>query len=581
MHRFLLALLGPLLACLPPTVRARIYRFRALIRRSKYARSGGYPDWQRALNASTDIWTRTCTDDHGKAKVLIATSVGAHLPSVAMESTLAVALKLRGAQVHVLLCDGVLPACMDCEYRWFPTKDLQDSFIHSGPGHLCRHCFSPAAEMFRSLGVTVHRYSDYLADEDKAMSSAIESSLDAAQIRDFTHEGLTIGEHAYAGALRFFARGDLVDEPNGVAVLRVYLRAALLTAIVARRLLKQHRYECAVFNHGIYVPQGIIGACARASDIRVVNWNPGYRRGCFIFSHSDTYHHTMMTEPVSVWENMRWTSEADAQITDYLRSRWTGAMDWIWFHDRPMFGIEDIERELGIDLSRQTIGMLTNVIWDAQLHYPANAFSNMLEWITITIDYFAGRPDLQLLIRVHPAEIRGTLPSRQCVVDEICRLYPSLPRNVFIIRPESRLSTYAAMAQCDSVLIYGTKTGVELTGMGVPAIVAGEAWIRNKGITIDVTSRDEYLATLDTLPLGKRLASDIIHRARRYAYHFFFRRMIPLEFMQDVQALPRFRPETENLEPYLPGSSKGLDVICQGILDGSDFIYPAEQLAQS
>ena len=41
--------------------------------------------------------------------------------------------------------------------------------------------------------------------------------------------------------------------------------------------------------------------------------------------------------------------------------------------------------------------MLTNVMWDAQLHYPANAFSSMLDWIIETIDYFMTDQTLSLL----------------------------------------------------------------------------------------------------------------------------------------------------------------------------------------
>ena len=65
------------------------------------------------------------------------------------------------------------------------------------------------------------------------------------------------------------------------------------------------------------------------------------------------------------------------------------------------------------------IGLLTNVSWDAQLHYPANAFPSMLEWLVQTCEYFATRPDLQLLIRVHPAEISGFPVSRQPILSEL------------------------------------------------------------------------------------------------------------------------------------------------------------------
>src|SRR5262245_18244532 len=99
----------------------------------------------------------------------------------------------------------------------------------------------------------------------------------------------------------------------------------------------------------------------------------------------------------------------------------------------------------------------------------------MLAWILETIRQLTRRRDLQLLIRIHPAEIRGSIPSRQPILAEIRKAFPQLPANVFVIPPENDSSTYAAMYQCNAVLIYGTKTGVELTSAGIPVVVAGEA----------------------------------------------------------------------------------------------------------
>ena len=202
----------------------------------------------------------------------------------------------------------------------------------------------------------------------------------------------------------------------------------------------------------------------------------------------------------------------------------------------------------------------------------------MLAWVFQTIEYFKARPDLQLVLRVHPAEIRGTARSRQPLVPEIARAFPELPPNVFIIPPESQVSTYAAMALADAVIIYGTKTGVELTSMGIPTIVAGEAWIRNKGLTLDANTPDEYFRILDRLPLGERLPAEQVTRARMYAYHFFFRRMVPLPFMRPTGAWPPYEVQIEALDDLLPGRFPGLDVLCDGILTGAPFVYPAEQL---
>ncbi len=63
-----------------------------------------------------------------------------------------------------------------------------------------------------------------------------------------------------------------------------------------------------------------------------------------------------------------------------------------------------------------------------------------------------------------------------------------------------------------------------------------------------------------------------ILRARKYAYHFFFRRMIPLSFMEPTGKVPPYRINLPNLAGLSPGASEGLDVICDGILNRGDFI---------
>ena len=70
------------------------------------------PDWRPLLRASADAWRQAIADATGGPRVLIATAVGGHPPSTTVESLLAVALTLRGANVQMLLCDERLPACL-------------------------------------------------------------------------------------------------------------------------------------------------------------------------------------------------------------------------------------------------------------------------------------------------------------------------------------------------------------------------------------------------------------------------------------------------------------------------------------
>ena len=557
---------------------------RALLKRSvrlrllaRWARVNtyAYPRWSSILEKDRALWSDARARARGGPKILVATGVGGHPYAAALESLVAAALTLRGADVHLLLCDSVLAACEMADTTWFPEVG---TFARSGPQRsLCDVCFSPAARSYRALGLPVLRYSEFVTPVERRQIEGAVHALPRERLLEYAVDGIKLGEHAKAGALRFYARGDLDTEPHAEAVLRRYLTASTVTLTMAQRLFTQREFACAVFQHGIYVPQGVFGDVARQRNVRVVNWNLAYRKRRFLFSHGDTYHRTMMSEPTSNWEDLDLRPPLERGLLDYLKSRWTGARDWIGYHDRPIEDVDVIGRELGIDFTKPCVGLLTNVIWDAQIHYPANAFKSMVDWVIQTIAYFARRPELQLVVRIHPAEVRGTLKSRQAMLHEIRAAFPELPKNVFVVPPEQPISTYALMLKCDSVVIFGTKTGVELTSLGIPLVVAGEAWIRGKGISMDASTANEYFRLLDKLPIGSRLSEAEVRRARTYAYHFFFRRMIPIEAMRPTDGWLPYRLDVNELSQCLPGRSRGLDTVCRGILDGTEFIYPEEQ----
>ena len=177
---------------------------------------------------------------------------------------------------------------------------------------------------------------------------------------------------------------------------------------------------------------------------------------------------------------------------------------------------------------------------------------------------------------MHPAEISGFPQSRQPILEELRKRLPELAPNIIVVPPESDISTYALMSLCNSAIIYGTKMGVELTSIGLPVVVAGEAWIRNKGLTHDASTPEEYFRILQGLPFPERLGPAQLARARRYAYHFFFNRMIPLPFIDPKAGYPIYRLKLDRLQQLLPGASTGLDTICDGILRRRPFLQASE-----
>lgn len=509
-------------------------------------------------------------------RIGLATHLGGYPHARVCDMALADALAIRGADPEFILCDGALPACQMTKL----TRVSPDALVANGQESFCSKCFTAGVTEIAPRKHPVRMVSDGISKTFAAEALEIAASVPLSDIKSFRWRDLPIGEHTYAGALRYLARGDLEGEEFAEPILRRYLQSALLIAESTRSLIESRGYEVIVAHHGIYIPQGIAIAVAHSEGVRVVTYNPAYRRHSFIFSHRDTYHHTMLSEPVAVWRGMGMTSKMQADLDTYLASRRAGTNDWIWFHNEPVEDHRAVLSSLGADPDKPYVVALTSVIWDAQLHYQSNAFSTMIDWLIATVRAWQQRADeLQLIIRVHPAEIRGAIPSRQRVEDELRKVFGSLPANVFIVPPDNEASTYAICDHANAVIVYNTKTGVEVAAAGKRVIVAGEAWIRGKGFSRDVENPEDYALALGELPYRDPVLPTFeLELARKYAYHFFFRRMIPLPFIRDEGAT-KFSIDPVAGKDLRPGAWAGLDVICDGIINGSPFVYRAENMS--
>lgn len=527
------------------------------------------PDWRRLLANEMDEWEAAKAAATGP-RILVPTLVGGLAHAGVVESVLAVALTLRGARVAFVLCDGALDACqLALHDTTIPSERLAAGEIDKA---LCGACVAVGSRVLSGLGLPVHYLSEYLTPAERAAADAEAASIPVDRIPTYEPDGLPLGEHAVAGALRFFATGTLASEPHAERVLQRYLASTRSVERGVSRLIDRHRVDRAVFHHGIYVPQGVVRSVLARAGVPLATWNPGYRRGCFLFSHGDTYHHTMLEEPAEVWNRLRLCRDDQAVLRSYLTSRMDGSRDWIWFHDEPDSRLEGFAARTGVDLSRPMIGAFTNVMWDARLHFRSSAFDDQVTWLAETVSWASTRPDLQLVIRAHPAEIRGTVKSRQLILDALRARLGGVPENVIMIPPADPISTYALAARCDTVLVFGTKAAMEFAAAGLDVVTVGDAWTRGKRISRDPSDRQAYRRLLQTLP--DRPSDPIrVERARRYAHHVFLRRMIPLRAFVPTGDDPPLRVAIDGLDSLRRGADPGLDVVCEGIMDGRPFIF--------
>lgn len=315
--------------------------------------------------------------------------------------------------------------------------------------------------------------------------------------------------------------------------------------------LKQHRPDVAIIPNGTIQELGVVYRVARYLKIPTVTYEFGdQRQRIWLAQNAEV----MRQETDALWQarkDVPLTEDELERMRALLMAR-RRATRWenfarLW-QGVPAQGGMQARAALGLD-ERPVVLLATNVLGDS-LTLGRQVFSKtMTEWISRTVQYFMGRPDVQLVIRVHPGEV---LTRGQSMVDILHHVLPRLPEHIRLIRPKDPINTYDLVEVADLGLVYTTTVGLEMAMHGLPVIVAGQTHYRQRGFTYDPDSWVSYFKLLGQIlenPVAYRLSREQIQRAWQYAYRFFFEYPQPfpwhlVRMWEDYQA----RPLTEVLE---------------------------------
>ncbi|GAB4487806.1 MAG: hypothetical protein OHK0031_11790 [Anaerolineales bacterium] len=318
---------------------------------------------------------------------------------------------------------------------------------------------------------------------------------------------------------------------NG-SLYRLRLARNRQAARAALRLLTESRPDSVLIPNGTITELGAVYRGARHLEIDTVTYEFNDQREQIWIARNDE---VMRQNTDLLWAargGRALTPEEREKIEALEAARMGGrafgksARKW---QDVETVGGEKIRADLGLD-SRPIVLLATNVLGDS-LTLGRNIFAaSMAEWITRTAQFFAGRADAQLLIRVHPGE---RLTHGKSMVDVVREALPELPENIRVIAPLEKINTYDLMDIAALGLVYTTTTGMEMALRGLPVIACGETHYRRRGFTLDPQSYDEYFGMVEKMLSGysvvqlsaqpeNRLTEKQVETAWEYAYRFFF-----------------------------------------------------------
>ena len=478
---------------------------------------------------------------------------------VAWDTTIAAALRLRGADVRFFTCGKRVPLCEIATH-------------HASPPTPCNLCAPYIHRAMTAWNFPLLRLRDLIAaDEIETIRRQI-VSIPFQKYGEFEAEGLPVGKLVTTSVRWFLCSGTINDDSLARRTYRDFLTSGVIIARVGARLLDTVRPDKLYLLNGLFAAERIMLELARARGLPVVTYEGGFMPDTLVFAHNRIAPYYELDDEWQHYAHIPLTAAQVIQLDEYLFARKSGSKDAAKYFPSIEKDEQVIRRRLGLRGDRRLAVAFTNILWDSAILDRDRAFAGMLDWLDETISHFASREDMQFVIRIHPAEVRLAMQeTREQVAQALGARYSQLPAHIKIIPPESDLSSYMLMRMADVGLVYTSTAGLEMALDGKPVIVAGLTHYAGKGFTCDVSSHAQYRDLLGGLGDLKPLSAEAIEQARRYAYLFFFRFMLPFS---PITMLPRgrLRFNFETLGDLRPGHWRELDLLCDAILNDKPFI---------
>ena len=472
-----------------------------------------------------------------------------------VEYGLAKALELRGHDVQGLLCDGLLPLC---ELNLGPTVRPP-----------CPVCIGALSRHEDAFGFEYSRASQFISRRDLELAEALVNNTPDEELSALRVDNVPVGTFARRELQRYH-RGFVFDPERDPAYRRWLVSGVLYTWLSDRWLTKVQPDTLGVCS-GRTLNTACVYEVARQRGIHVVTWDgTATHADTLMFSHDRPATEVPLDDIWPTEEHRRLSNVETGTLATFL-NLWARSKNTPFpYNTTPVSAPEAIHAELELRFGAPLIVAYTNTSWDIAVIDRDVGFGSMFDWLFELVDYARRNPDIDLVIRAHPAEkmVPRALQSRTPVGKEIRARFRPLPANIRIVEGDNPISSYTLAEMAQVNILYASRFGLELALRGIRPWIAGAVTYRGKGFTLDLESADHMTGLLDTTSSNQRLTETEIELAQRFAYLWFFRYEVRLPLLHPADK----RFVLNSFRELAPGGDQTIDKLCDAIVTGKRFV---------
>jgi hypothetical protein len=423
------------------------------------------------------------------------------------EALVAEALAQSGHQIVYVTCDRQFSGyCNPMMARRLSYDSPQEKKFAT-----CRNCMDSASRIKQSFGLQGTTIGSCLESQDQREIEAILGKVNRDNFLDLQVDGIPVGRMAtYELLLNRKKRSLDFSEPEW-AEYEILLGNALRSLFASRRLLDREKPDRVIAYNTLYAVNHV--ACKLAESRGIPSYflhaggNLSRRMETLLFGRRDGvqfYDHLL-----AFWPSERQTpcmESSIASVTDHFLELLRGRNVYAYSSPKARGKIDLVSRfeipagakVLVATMSSPDERFAAKVI-DVMSDGSGKVFADQVEWIRVLCAWLRTRPDLFLVVRVHPREFPN---KRERVTSEHARelaeVLGKMPPNVRVNWPDDQVSLYDLAGIADVFLNAWSAAGKEMSLLGLPVVVyAPELLVYPPDLNYAAQTREQYFELID------------------------------------------------------------------------------------
>ncbi|HEX7952278.1 MAG TPA: hypothetical protein VF523_04295, partial [Burkholderiales bacterium] len=349
---------------------------------------------------------------------------------------------------------------------------------------VCRRCKDLRNLIVTQFGFRATDIAAVLDQGDRAAAAEIVAGASRENYLRLEHAGLPAGRIALYEYLLQYKKLSLNHSSEEWEDYLAALENTLLSIYAVKRLLDQERFDAVIVYNALYSVNRAACLYCEQNGMRSVFLHAGgnlaNRLQTLMVSHGHTFR--FFQEMKERWPQFA-GRPCPAQVAQQVTNHFIELIDGQHFlaYSAAKEGASDsIRQKYGVPLDARLL-VATMSSYDERLaaesigvlaNPPGLVFERQIDWIRALVEHVRGRPDLFLLIRVHPREFpnkREATKSEHASLLEEC--FERLPANARVNWPADNLSLYDLAEETDVFLNAWSSVGKEMSLLGIPVVI--------------------------------------------------------------------------------------------------------------